>query len=145
MPLYKVTLTVDPRLMIAIDDHLRTVVERFHAILHEHDELGGGNDLQERVVSMMHTVESTYTYVIARLGAREAAEEAIVYGRDTATVVLELPMLAATAGDSFLAMMDEADAYCRSVPGMEDVASTAEVAQYRRWVIGEVSRQLGQY
>ena len=143
LPLYPVTITgVDPELMIATDDHLRMIVERFQAIMRERDEVGAGREIQEQVLNMMHGLETTYTYVIARLGAREAAEEAVVYRRETATIELELPAAAATAGDRFLDMLDQADEYCRSVPGLDDVVSPPEVAAFRKWFIGEITRQL---
>ena len=140
--LYKVTLRdVDPELMIAVDDHMRAVVERFHAIMQHHEE-GRTSDIQERVVTLMHTLETTYTLVIARLGAREAAEEAIVYGRPSCTVELELPRGAVFAGDAFIDMMAEADEYCRSTEGLGDLVSRPEVVVYRKWLMNEITRQL---
>ena len=143
MPLHEITITgVDPKLMIATDDHLRATVERFQEILQNQDHVGAGRRLQEQVVTMMHQLETTYTYVIARLGAREAAEEAIVYGRDTATVTLELPEQAATAGDRFLELLDEADDYCRAMGGLDDIISPPDVVTFRKWFIGEMTRKL---
>src|SRR4051812_38811454 len=142
-PLFPVKIAgVAPALMIATDDRLRLIAERFQAIIREHEEAGPARGLQERVLTMMQRLESTYTYVIARLGAREAAEEAVVYGRPSTTVELELPPEAATAGDRFLDLLDQADEYCRSVPSLADVVSTPEVVAFRRWFIGEISRQL---
>ena len=143
MPLYEVVIEgVDPELMIALDDGLRAMVERFQAIMGDRDEVGAGRELQEQVVTVMHALETTYTYVIARLGAREAAEEAVVYRREATTIKLELPAEAADAGDRFLELLDEADEYCRSEPSLHDLVSPPEVAVFRKWFMGEIVRQL---
>ena len=143
LPLYEVVITgVDPELMIALDDWLRAVVERFQVIMQKREDVGAGPELQERVLNMMNALETSYTYVIARLGAREAAEEAVVYRRDTTTITLELPAEAADAGDRFLELLDEADEYCRSDPALHDLVSPPEVAVFRKWFMGEIVRQL---
>ena len=141
--LYAVNIDgIDPRLMIASDDHLRIMVERFQGLLRRQDEGGDGALLPDRVLGMMQRLETTYTYVIARLGAREAAEEAVVYGRPTAMVTLELPAESAVAGDRFLTLLDEADEYCRSRPDLIDVVCPPDVAAFRTWFISEITRQL---
>lgn len=135
---------VDARLMIATDDHLRTMVQRFKTLMEQQavDGDGHGAQLPDRVLGMMQRLETTYTYVIARLGAREAAEEAVVYNRPTCTVQLALPAQAATAGDRFLELLADADEYCRTYADLADVVTPPEVAEFRTWFISQITKQL---
>lgn len=60
-----------------------------------------------------------------------------------AEVVYRVPTEVAGAATALLALLDEADGYCRSGQHLLTVASPPEVVRYRHWYLQEFVRQIG--
>ena len=60
-----------------------------------------------------------------------------------AEVVYRVPGDVAGAATALLALLDEADEYCRAGQHLLTVASPPEVVRYRHWYLQEFVRQIG--
>ena len=58
-------------------------------------------------------------------------------------VVYRVPSDVAGAATALLALLDEADEFCRSGQHLLTVVSTPEVRRYRHWYLSEFVRQIG--
>ena len=67
--------------------------------------------------------------------------DAAAAGRPTVDLVFRLPATVTGAVEALAAILDEADAYCRSGDHLLTLTTPPELVAYRRWFLGEFSRQ----
>ncbi|MDQ1437904.1 MAG: hypothetical protein QOK43_1533 [Acidimicrobiaceae bacterium] len=97
------------------------------------------SDYPHRLLAIIEDVVTRYA--AARGAMRDQAESALATGRDTFTLEVDLPVVAAAAMAEFAALLDEVEGFGRTgllltVPPPEDVRTL------QRWVMAEYVRQL---
>ena len=100
------------------------------------------DDVPARLLDLMAVLGERYT---------DATEEqddliwgAYERGQDSVPeVVYRVPSDVAGAATALLALLDEADDFCRSGQHLLTVVSTPEVRRYRHWYLTEFVRQIG--
>ena len=100
------------------------------------------DDVPARLLDLMAVLGERYT------DATEEQDDLIwgAYERGQAVVpevVYRVPSDVAGAATALLALLDEADEFCRAGQHLLTVVSTTEVRRYRHWYLTEFVRQIG--
>ncbi|NAZ76565.1 SpoIIE family protein phosphatase, partial [Kineococcus sp. T13] len=100
----------------------------------------GAPSLPQRLVDLAADLQRTYAPLLARPAA--AMEEAAAAGRSAADVTYEVPPDAGPFVRHVLAVLEEADEFCRAETHLLTLPPAPAVVAYRRWLLGEFTRQL---
>ncbi|MDP8969648.1 MAG: hypothetical protein M3N52_03950 [Actinomycetota bacterium] len=93
----------------------------------------------KRLLELSDEVQAHYSEPRDHL--RDAVEEAHRRDRQTVTVELQLPVAVVDQVQGWLALLEEADSYCRS-GDLLTLEAPPDVVRFRRWLLGEVVAQL---
>lgn len=100
------------------------------------------DDVPARLLDLMAVLGERYTDATEEQddliwGAHERGQESVP------EVVYQVPSDVAGAATALLALLDEADDFCRSGQHLLTVVSSPEVRRYRHWYLTEFVRQIG--
>ena len=106
------------------------------------DGEGSDDDVPARLLDLMAVLGERYTDATQEQddliwGARERGQQTVPQ------VVYRVPSDVAGAATALLALLDEADDFCRTGEHLLTVVSSAEVRRYRHWYLMEFVRQIG--
>ncbi|WP_432487753.1 hypothetical protein [Kineococcus sp. SYSU DK018] len=131
-------LGVPLRLRESFNEHTQELLRELALV-----QIGAGHEhvgaLPQRLLRLAEDVETTYASFQERpVAALEAASAA---GREFADVTYEVPARAGAFTRHLLDVLEQADDFCREQQLLTLPAPPALVA-YRRWLLGEFTRQL---
>lgn len=96
--------------------------------------------LPQRLADMVHEVTTRYKARVDELdGLRNAA---LADGQVSMELVYELPVDARQAAVDLAALLEECDTYCRNGKHLLTLATPPDLAEFRRWNLDEVVRQI---
>ena len=101
-----------------------------------------GDDVPTRLLELVAVLGERYSSATEEQD--ELIQDAAESGRPVLPeVVYRVPTEVAGAATALLALLDEADEYCRAGQHLLTVASPPEVVRYRHWYLQEFVRQIG--
>jgi hypothetical protein len=129
-------LAVPVELYARARDHDDDLLREFKLMTHG-GEVGAGS-VPSRLVGLFGEIGEQFSrFSDAGYAQLDAAVDA---GEVTADVVFHVPAAAGAGAGRLAALLEEADAYCRS-GALLTMASPPEIAAFRRWMLGEFQRQ----
>ncbi|HWB72751.1 MAG TPA: hypothetical protein VG452_11085 [Egibacteraceae bacterium] len=138
------TRTRTLRLELPVADYLRARqhhddIRREFALIALRAEEPASADVPRRLLQLTDELRAHYGAPRDRLA--EAVEEARSRGESTAAVDLQVPLELADKAVAWLALVEEADAYCRA-GDLLTLESPPDVVRLRQWLVAEIVGQL---
>lgn len=96
--------------------------------------------LPHRLTDMVSELTDRYRARIDELDVLRNA--ALAHGQTSMDLVYDLPVDAKQAVEDLGALLEECDAFCRNGEHLLTLATPPEIAEFRRWNLGEVVRQI---
>lgn len=121
----------------------RLAAEHFDELLREFTLLqlsGGGAGVPARLVELRDELASRFATFTARNA--EALVAAAERGDETVDLTYHIPADVGPAVQQLGELLDEADEFCREGEHLLTLATPERSVRYRRWVFGELTRQL---
>ena len=121
----------------------RLAAEHFDELVREFTLLqlsGSGAGVPARLVELRDELASRFEAFIA--SNAEAVVAAAERGDETVDLTYRIPTDIGPAAQRLSQLLDEADAYCREGEHLLTLETPERTARYRRWVLGEFTRQL---
>ena len=116
--------------------HTDGLVREFRLLQEQPDETA----VPTRLLQLLAVLQDAYGGVSGP--QTQALDEAIDRGDDVLdALVYEVPPDAVSGAQALLALLEEADLYCRQGKHLLMVAAPPDVARYRSWYLGEFVRQ----
>lgn len=137
-PLGHVVLAQLPLAVMArAQEHNEGLMREFALIANPHpDSL---HEVPARLLRIVGDLRDRYSGFTAAPTA--AIEEAMARGEEEISVEYDVPVQARDAAVGYIALLDEADEYCRQ-GDLLTLAAPAETVAFRSWFLGEFVRQL---
>ena len=121
---------------VAASQHFDELIREF-AYLHADD--GDGTGVPARLIKLRDDLVGQFESFTQR--SNVLRDEAIQRGDATVDLTFEIPRAAADAANDLGALLDEADEYCRSGDHLLTLAPPERALRFRRWYLGEFTRQ----
>ncbi len=96
-------------------------------------------DVPARLLQLMDSLEQQFSGFTD--ATQEELETAIDEGRESIDLVFRVPPAAKEAALQLDALLDEAEAFCRSGASLLTLATPPDALNYRKWYLGEFVRQ----
>ncbi len=136
-PRFEVSLgDVPTKLLVAAKTHIDNLVREFRLAVSDDNAVGG---VPEHLARLMQSV--VHDFADARDAIKRQALAAARRGEPRTELTLHLPLVAAAAGERYLAALDEADAYARAAR-LLTLETPAPHRLFRRWYVQAVTDQL---
>lgn len=121
-------------------EHYEELMREFQLLAIRPPESTPGHAVPRRLIALISDVQQSYAGIgdeqdAQRLAAQERGEESV-------DLVYHVPEGVGAACDALVAMLEEADHFCRAGERLLTLATPALEAAFRRWYLGEFSRQL---
>ena len=123
-------------LHVRAEEHHEELLREFAHIAHSDPQSSGR--IPERLVALVQRLRAQYAPVTGAPRAR--IEEARTAGRKEIDLTYFVPSGVIDAARQLVEELEEADEFCRSGE-LLTLSTPAELAQFRRWFLGEFQRQ----
>jgi hypothetical protein len=123
----------------ASTEHLDELRREFR-LLEVQQADGDAPDVPSRLLKLVTLLEDRWASLVDSTG--EDLEAAIDRGATTVDVAYRVPAGAKRAAEVLDALLDEADAYCRSGDTLLTLQASPEALAYRKWFLREFARQI---
>jgi hypothetical protein len=116
--------------------HMEALTREFEFIA---EGAGDDQDVPRRLLDLVERIRPRFAGLNTVAEAR--IEAALASGEETVDLVYQMPLTAAAASEELIAMLEEADEFCRQGE-LLTLAAAPEESAFRRWFLHEFATQL---